>query len=101
MGHVHRNGTKNLLAATQPRVLSFCAFDISHKPVLVGMRLDRCVKVEYMFQIGTNHPLLHTKALDLLVRLFESSYDELDVLVRVSRTVLISASSFGGLDWFV
>ena len=54
-----------------------------------------------MFQIGTNHPLLHTKALDLLVRLFESSYDELDVLVRVSRTVLIPASSFGGLDWFV
>ncbi|KAL8585779.1 hypothetical protein ACOMHN_040561 [Nucella lapillus] len=34
-------------------------------------------------EIGTNHPLLHTKALDLLVRLFESSYDELDVLVRL------------------
>ncbi|XP_076449373.1 negative elongation factor D-like [Babylonia areolata] len=34
-------------------------------------------------EIGTNHPLLHTKALDLLVRLFESTYDELDVLVRL------------------
>lgn len=94
-------GMKNLLATAQPWVLPFCAFDISHKPVLVGMRLDRCVKVVYMFQIGTNHPLLHTKALDLLVRLFESSYDELDVLVRVSRTVLIPASSLGGLDWLL
>ncbi|KAK7114702.1 negative elongation factor D-like [Littorina saxatilis] len=34
-------------------------------------------------EIGTNHPLLHTKALDLLIRLFESTYDELDVLVRL------------------
>ena len=101
MGRVYRNGTKNLLAATQPPVLPFCAFDISHRPVLVGRRLDRGVKVVYMFQIGTNHPLLHTKALDLLVRLFESSYDELDVLVRVSRTVLTPASGFGGLDWLL
>ena len=35
-------------------------------------------------QIVTNHLLLHQKALDLLVRLFESSFEELDVLVRVS-----------------
>lgn len=35
-------------------------------------------------EIVTNHLLLHQKALDLLVRLFESSFDELDVLVRVS-----------------
>ena len=35
-------------------------------------------------EIVTNHLLLHQKALDLLIRLFESSFDELDVLVRVS-----------------
>ncbi|KAK7505402.1 hypothetical protein BaRGS_00003564 [Batillaria attramentaria] len=34
-------------------------------------------------EIVTNHPLLHAKALELLVRLFESSYEELDVLVRL------------------
>lgn len=34
-------------------------------------------------EIGTNHPLLHGKALDLLIRLFEASYEELDVLVRL------------------
>ena len=47
-----------------------------------------------LFQIGTNHPLLHTKALDLLIRLFESSYDELDVLVRVSGIMRLGTSSF-------
>ena len=37
-----------------------------------------------VFQISSNHTLLHPKVLDLLIRLFESSFDELDVLVRVS-----------------
>lgn len=41
-------------------------------------------------EIVTNHLLLHQKALDLLVRLFESSFEELDVLVRLElkKTVL-------------
>lgn len=41
-------------------------------------------------EIVTNHLLLHQKALDLLIRLFESSFDELDVLVRLDlkKTVL-------------
>ncbi|WAR13302.1 NELFD-like protein [Mya arenaria] len=41
-------------------------------------------------EIVTNHLLLHQKALDLLVRLFESSFDELDVMVRLElkKTVL-------------
>ncbi|XP_005104209.1 negative elongation factor D [Aplysia californica] len=34
-------------------------------------------------EIVSNHPLLHQKALELLVRLFENTYDELDVLVRL------------------
>jgi len=34
-------------------------------------------------EIVSNHPLLHQKALELLVRLFENTYDELDVLVRM------------------
>ncbi|CAG2243368.1 NELFD [Mytilus edulis] len=34
-------------------------------------------------EIVTNHVLLHQKALDLLVRLFESTFEELDVLVRL------------------
>lgn len=34
-------------------------------------------------EISSNHTLLHPKVLDLLVRLFESSFDELDVLVRL------------------
>ena len=41
----------------------------------------------FSFQIVTNHLLLHQKALDLLVRLFESSFEELDVLVRVSHNI--------------
>ncbi|XP_048254735.1 negative elongation factor D-like [Haliotis cracherodii] len=41
-------------------------------------------------EIVTNHVLLHQKALDLLVRVFESSFEELDVLVRLElkKTVL-------------
>jgi len=48
-------------------------------------------------EIVTNHLLLHQKALDLLVRLFESSFDELDVLVRVSGCpALMSAMCWSG-----
>ena len=36
-----------------------------------------------LLQISSNHPLLHQKVLDLLTRLFESSFEELDVLVQV------------------
>lgn len=41
-------------------------------------------------EISSNHPLLHQKVLDLLMRLFESSFDELDVLVQLElkKTVL-------------
>ncbi|CAI9717071.1 negative elongation factor D-like [Octopus vulgaris] len=41
-------------------------------------------------EIVTSHMLLHQKALDLLIRLFEASYEELDVLVRLElkKTVL-------------
>lgn len=41
-------------------------------------------------EIVTSHTLLHQKALDLLIRLFEASYEELDVLVRLElkKTVL-------------
>lgn len=41
-------------------------------------------------EIVTNHVLLHQKALDLLVRIFESSFEELDVLVQLElkKTVL-------------
>ncbi|XP_045193962.1 negative elongation factor D-like [Mercenaria mercenaria] len=41
-------------------------------------------------EIVTNHLLLHQKALDLLIRLFESNFDELDVLVQLElkKTVL-------------
>ncbi|BFZ13494.1 hypothetical protein BsWGS_16533 [Bradybaena similaris] len=34
-------------------------------------------------EIVSNHLLLHQRALDLLTRLFENTYDELDVLVRL------------------
>lgn len=30
------------------------------------------------------HPLLHTQVLDLLIRLFESKQDELEILVQVN-----------------
>lgn len=41
-------------------------------------------------EIVTNHHLLHLKALELLVKLFESQFEELDVLVRLElkKTVL-------------
>lgn len=41
-------------------------------------------------EICSNHTLLHQNVLDLLIRLFESSFDELDVLVRLElkKTVL-------------
>ncbi|KAL3859935.1 hypothetical protein ACJMK2_010114 [Sinanodonta woodiana] len=41
-------------------------------------------------EITTNHLLLHQKALDLLTRLFESTFEDLDVLVRLElkKTVL-------------
>lgn len=41
-------------------------------------------------EIVTSHILLHQKALDLLIRLFEAAYEELDVLVRLElkKTVL-------------
>ena len=35
------------------------------------------------FQISSNHILQHQKVLDLLVRLFERNYEELDVLEQV------------------
>ena len=43
-----------------------------------------------LFQIGSNHHLLHAKVLDLLIRLFEKNYEELDVLVRLElkKTIL-------------
>ncbi|KAK3792170.1 hypothetical protein RRG08_055432 [Elysia crispata] len=34
-------------------------------------------------EVVSNHPLLHQRALDLLIRLFEDSYNDLDVLVRL------------------
>ena len=41
-------------------------------------------------QISSNHQLLHPQVLALLVQLFESSFDELDVLVRLDlkKTIL-------------
>ena len=42
-----------------------------------------CLPSSCPTQISTNHPLLHQKILDLLIRLFETSFDELDVLVQV------------------
>lgn len=35
-------------------------------------------------EVVTLHPLLHTQILDLLVRLFESKQDELEILVQVN-----------------
>lgn len=48
------------------------------------------ISVVCVFQISSNHHLLHAKVLDLLVRLFEASYEELDVLVRLElkKTIL-------------
>lgn len=34
-------------------------------------------------EVVTCHPLLHTQVLDLLIRLFESKQDELEILVQV------------------
>uniref|UniRef100_A0A2C9LZW2 Uncharacterized protein n=1 Tax=Biomphalaria glabrata TaxID=6526 RepID=A0A2C9LZW2_BIOGL len=44
-------------------------------------------------EIVSNHPLLHHKALKLLTLLFENSYDELDVLVRVKYKSPVSVAS--------
>ncbi|KAH9499747.1 hypothetical protein Btru_077720 [Bulinus truncatus] len=40
-------------------------------------------------EIVSNHPLLHQKALKLLTLLFENSYDELDVLVRLELKKMV------------
>ncbi|XP_041375762.1 negative elongation factor D-like isoform X1 [Gigantopelta aegis] len=40
-------------------------------------------------EIVTNHILLHQKALDLLIRVFKSSFDELDVLVRLELKKMV------------
>ena len=37
----------------------------------------------FLFQISTNHLLLHQSVLDLLIRLFETTHEDLDVLVQV------------------
>lgn len=36
-------------------------------------------------EVVTLHPLLHTQILDLLIKLFESKQDELEILVQVSK----------------
>ena len=43
-------------------------------------------KVLFLLQISTNHVLLHQNVLDLLKRLFESQFEELDVLEQVIVT---------------
>ena len=40
--------------------------------------------MELYLQIVTNHVLLHQPALDLFVRVFESSFEDLEVLFRVT-----------------
>lgn len=40
-------------------------------------------------EVVTNHPTLHQKVLDLLIRLFESPQDELDVLVQLERRKML------------
>lgn len=40
-------------------------------------------------EVVTNHSTLHQKVLDLLVRLFESPHDELDVLVQLERRKML------------
>jgi len=40
-------------------------------------------------EVVSNHPLLHPRALQLLTRLFENSYDELDVLVRMEMKKML------------
>lgn len=45
-------------------------------------------------EVVTCHPLLHTQVLDLLIRLFESKQDELEILVQVSRSCKITFCVF-------
>ena len=44
----------------------------------------------FFLQISSNHILLHQKVLDLLIRLFETNYEELDVMeqLELKKTIL-------------
>ena len=42
------------------------------------------VHIAVLDEIASCHPLLHQKVLDLLIKLFESKQDELEILVQVS-----------------
>ena len=51
----------------------------------VKSKMDHFYYFVYL-QVSSNHVLLHQKVLDLFIRLFESSFDELDVLIQVSKS---------------
>lgn len=53
---------------------SYFKLSTEHTPIHLAL-LDEVV---------TCHPLLHNQVLDLLIRLFESKQDELEILVQVS-----------------
>lgn len=55
---------------TEPSYFKLCT---EHTPIHLAL-LDEVV---------TLHPLLHNQVLDLLIRLFESKQDELEILVQV------------------
>jgi negative elongation factor C/D len=57
---------------------SYFKLQTEHTPIHVAL-LD---------EIASCHTLLHSKVFDLIVTLFESKQDELDVLVQVSTLIL-------------
>ena len=60
-------------------------------------------------EIVSCHPLLHQKVLDLLIKLFESKQDELEILVQVSlimsfyysnKLLILGVGEFENFDYF-
>lgn len=54
------------------------------EPSYFKLSTEHCpLHLALLDEVVTCHPLLHTQVLDLLIRLFESKQDELEILVQV------------------
>lgn len=59
------------------------------EPSYFKLSTEHCpIHLALLDEVVTCHTLLHNKVLELLVRLFESKQDELEILVQVNTCLL-------------
>lgn len=60
------------------------------EPSYFKLSTEHCpIHLALLDEVVTCHPLLHTQVLDLLVRLFESKQDELEILVQLEMRKMV------------